>query len=117
MKNKNELVIFETADNVIKLEVPIGNETVWLNRQQMAELFDRDVKTIGKHINNALNEELAGEPVVAKIATTRKYGRVEGLYQEKSVNALQRCSSCGSWKIMEYYMVLTEKSVLQTILL
>ena len=42
-----------------------------------------DVKTIGKHINNALNEELAGEPVVAKFATARKYGRVEGLYQER----------------------------------
>ena len=58
---KNELVIFETVDNVVKLEVPVEGETVWLNRQQMAELFDRDVKTIGKHINNALSEELDGQ--------------------------------------------------------
>ena len=48
-----------TADfQEIKLTVPIKNNTVWLNRKQLAELFGRDVKTIGKHINNALKEEL-----------------------------------------------------------
>ena len=51
--NKNEIVIFETEDKAITLPVAVGNETVWLNRNQMAELFARDVKTIGKHINNA----------------------------------------------------------------
>ena len=50
-------------------------------RQQMALLFGRDVKTIGKHINNALKEELAGEPVVAKFATPKKYGRRDGFEQ------------------------------------
>ena len=70
---KNELVIFETVDNVVKLEVPVNNETVWLNRQQMAELFDRDVKTIGKHINNALSEEL-DESTVANFATVQIEG-------------------------------------------
>lgn len=49
-------------------------ETVWLNRQQMALLFNRDVKTIGKHINNALAEELQGFPTVAKFATVQKEG-------------------------------------------
>lgn len=65
----NELVIFE--DDEIKLEVPISakDETVWLNRQQMATLFDRDIKTIGKHIKNAINEELSGTSTVAKFAT------------------------------------------------
>ena len=43
---------------------------VWLNRQQMSILFDRDVKTIGKHINNAMRKELEGQVVVAKFATT-----------------------------------------------
>ena len=52
---KNEIVLFNTEDNEVKLEVPVNGETVWLSRQQMAELFDRDVKTIGKHINNALH--------------------------------------------------------------
>ena len=70
---QNELVIFETADNAIKLEVPVEGETVWLNRQQMADLFDRDVKTIGKHINNALSEEL-DESTVANFATVQREG-------------------------------------------
>ena len=47
---------------------------VWLNREQLAKLFDRDVKTIGKHINNALNEELQDVPTVAKFATVQKDG-------------------------------------------
>ena len=50
----------------------LKDETVWLNREQLAKLFDRDVKTIGKHINNALNEELQDVPTVAKFATVQK---------------------------------------------
>jgi len=51
MTVKNEIVLFETEDRQIKLPVALKDENVWLNRNQMAELFDRDVKTIGKHIN------------------------------------------------------------------
>lgn len=58
MEKMNEIILFETEDKEIKLSVPIEQETVWLNRNQMADLFDRDVKTIGKHINNALREKL-----------------------------------------------------------
>lgn len=83
MKKQNELVIFETTDNTIKLEVQVEGETVWLNRQQMAELFDRDVKTIGKHINNALKEELDNQVVVAKFATTTPHGAIEGKTQSR----------------------------------
>ena len=61
MNKINEIVLFETEDQEIKLSVPINKDTVWLNRNQMAELFDRDVKTIGKHVNNALKEELDGQ--------------------------------------------------------
>ena len=68
---KNEIIIFENQN--VKLEVNMKDETVWLNREQMAELFDRDVKTIGKHINNALKEELEDEVVVANFATTTKH--------------------------------------------
>lgn len=64
----NEIVLYQPNDQ-LSLEVKVENDTVWLNRNQMAVLFDRDVKTIGKHINNALQEELA--PVVAKFAPTR----------------------------------------------
>ncbi|HJB35730.1 MAG TPA: virulence RhuM family protein [Candidatus Blautia merdipullorum] len=71
MGNKKEIVLFETEDKGIALPVTVENESVWLNRNQMAALFERDVKTIGKHINNALKEELAEQnSVVAKFATT-----------------------------------------------
>mgnify|MGYP002514926317 CR=1 FL=1 len=75
MQEKHEIVIFETKDSQVKLSVNVENETVWLNRNQMAELFERDVKTIGKHINNALTEELLNdESTVAKIATVQMEG-------------------------------------------
>ena len=79
--NKNEIVIFETEDRSVILPVAVEQDTVWLNRNQMAELFDRDVKTIGKHINNALKEELNNEVVVAKFATTTSHGAIEGKTQ------------------------------------
>ena len=69
---KNEIILFENQN--VKLEVNMKDETVWLNREQLAILFDRDIKTIGKHINNALNEELDNS-VVAKFATTSKDGK------------------------------------------
>lgn len=61
---------------VVKLEVNLKDETVWLNRQQLSKLFDRDIKTIGKHINNALNEKLEYDnAVVAKFTTTARDGK------------------------------------------
>ena len=68
---ENEIILFENQN--VKLEVNMKDETVWLNREQLAELFDRDVKTIGKHINNALKEELDNS-TVAKFATVQTEG-------------------------------------------
>ncbi len=70
---ENEIILYQ-PDSTIKLEVRLENETVWLSRQQIATLFDRDVKTIGKHIANALKEELDGVPTVAKFATVQLEG-------------------------------------------
>ena len=64
---KNEIVAYQ-PNETMRLEVRIENDTAWLSRQQMARLFGRDVKTIGKHVANALKEELA--PLVAKSATS-----------------------------------------------
>lgn len=75
MENQGEIILYQ-PNNEVKLEVRLENETVWLNRGQLAELFARDVKTIGKHVNNALKEELAGISVVAKFATTATDGKV-----------------------------------------
>lgn len=76
MPNQNEIVIYQANDN-LQLQVRLENDTVWLNRNQMALLFGRDVKTIGKHIANALSEELsvvaknAPTPTIAKNATVQ----------------------------------------------
>ncbi len=75
---KNEIILFESGDHAVSLPVNTDGETVWLNRNQLAQLFDRDVKTIGKHINNALREELADDPAtVAKFATVQTEGERE----------------------------------------
>lgn len=75
----NDIVLFESADGEVSLPVAVDRERgeVWLSRQQLAQLFGRDVKTIGKHVGNALREELAGSegPVVAKFATTASDGK------------------------------------------
>ena len=71
---KNEIILFENQN--IKLEVNMKDETVWLSAEQMAKLFDRDYKTIRKHINNALKEELDSSSI-AKIATVQKEGSRE----------------------------------------
>ena len=70
---ENEIVLYQPND-AIRLEVRLEEETVWLNRNQMSILFGRDVKTIGKHINNALREELQGLATVAKFAIVQNEG-------------------------------------------
>ena len=69
--SENQIVVYQPNETV-RLDVRLENETVWLNRHQMAKLFGRDIKTIGKHIANALSEELACNPVVSDFATTQR---------------------------------------------
>lgn len=93
-RSSDEIVVYQPEES-FRLEVKVDADSVWLNRQQIAALFGRDVKTIGKHINNALKEELmqslrdigssvgaknattdnALDPVVAKYATTAADGK------------------------------------------
>ena len=70
---ENEIVLYQPND-AIHLEVRLEEDTVWLNRNQMAILFGRDVKTIGKHIKNALREELKGMATVANFAIVQNEG-------------------------------------------
>ena len=70
----NEVIIYKDGELELPVEVTPDKETVWLNRNQLATLFDCDIKTIGKHINNALKEEL-DTSVVAKFATTASDGK------------------------------------------
>lgn len=74
---QGEIVIYKALDNAeFQIEVRVEDETVWLNRNQIAILFGRDIKTIGKHIANALKEELGSFSVVANFATTATDGKV-----------------------------------------
>lgn len=76
-----KLLFYKDGELELPVEVTPDKETVWLNRNQLATLFDRDIKTIGKHINNALKEEL-DTSVVAKFAL---------LYCKKIILLLMDC--------------------------
>ena len=80
---KQQIALYESADHTVHLDVKVDEDTVWLNRQQLALLFGRDIKTIGKHVGNALREELNGFSVVAKFATTASDGKT---YQVEHYN-------------------------------
>ena len=94
---QDQIVIYKDENNAIQLEVRMDGEMIWLTRQQLATLFGRDYKTISKHINNALKEELADEVVVAKFANTTQHGAIEGKTQthEKEYFNLEMVTSVG----------------------
>ena len=72
---KNEIIIYQAEELSTHVEVRVEAETVWLNRQQISTLFDRDVKTIGKHINNVFEEgELEKNATVSNFATVQNEG-------------------------------------------
>ena len=94
---ENKIIIYTDETNSIQLEVRMEREMVWVTRQQLAMLFERDYKTISKHINNALKEELADEVVVAKFANTTRHGAIEDKTQthEKEYFNLEMVTSVG----------------------
>ena len=94
---ENKIIIYQTEDNSVQLEVKFEGEMLWLDRQQLAMLFGRDYKTISKHINNALKEELADSEVVAKFANTTQHGAMKGRTQlhDKEYFNLEMVTSVG----------------------
>ena len=85
-QSEKSVIIYRSSDGAVQLEVILYNETLWLDVFQMSQLFDRDEKTVRKHINKALAEELNDEVVVAKFATTTKHGAIEGKKQTHDVS-------------------------------
>lgn len=84
--NKGQILLYQTPDGESRIEVRLEEETVWLNLEQMAELFQRNKSTISRHIKNVFEEgELNHEVVVAKYATTTQHGAIEGKSQTHQV--------------------------------
>ena len=85
--NKSELIIYESKDGNIKLDVNLESETVWLSLEQMTKLFGRDKSVISRHIKNVfIEEELDRNMVVAIFATTTKHGAIAGKNQTHYVD-------------------------------
>ena len=81
-RSKGQILLYQTPDGESRIEVRLEEETVWLNLEQMAELFQRNKSTISRHIKNVFEEgELNKEVVVAKYATTTLHGAIEGKSQ------------------------------------
>ena len=77
-ENRGELIMYQTEDGLTRIDVRIESDTVWLTRKQMAELFDRDISVIGRHIRNVFEEgELVEESNVQKMHITNSDKPVE----------------------------------------
>lgn len=86
MNEKDSMVIFQSEDGSIQIDVKMEQETVWLNQQQMAELFGKDRTVIGRHIRNVFNEgELDEKVVCANFALTTHHGALPGKTQVREV--------------------------------
>jgi hypothetical protein len=73
----NQIIIYNTDDGQTKIEVNVKDETVWLSQKQMAELFDKDVRTVNEHIKNVFSEgELAENSVIRKFRITAADGKM-----------------------------------------
>jgi len=84
MNTQNPIEIYAAEDGQAQLQVRLQQDTVWLTQKQMGELFDRDYKTVSKHVNNVLKEgELEKNSVVAKFVTTASDGKT---YQVEHYN-------------------------------
>ena len=87
MEDKGQILLYQTPDGESRIEVRLKGETVWLNQEQMAELFQRNKSTISRHINNVYEEgELTPEATVAFFATVQRGGKRFEREQKKNRN-------------------------------
>ena len=100
--DKGEIVLYQ-PDNTVMVEVRLEKENVWLNRQQISVLFDRDIKTIGKHINNALKEELSEFSTVANFATVESENAAQTGVANSVVAKFATTATDGKVYQVEYY--------------
>lgn len=82
----NNIIIYQTEDGEIKLDVKMEKDTVWLTQAQMGELFGRERTVIGRHIKNVFDEkELNPKVVCAKFAHTTSHGAIKGKVQTREI--------------------------------
>ncbi len=90
-ETQSPILIFEEAGKAVEVRLDADHETVWLNLQQLAELFDRDKSVISRHLSNIYKEgELAREATVAKNATVQQEGarRVRRMIELYNLDAI-----------------------------
>ena len=96
----NEIVLFEAKDGKVVLPVQMNEETVWLTRMQMAQLFDKDRTVILRHIRNAIDEgEIDPKVTCAKFAQVTPHGAMPGKTRTQIVDLynLDVIISVGYW--------------------
>ncbi|MDO8367575.1 MAG: virulence protein RhuM/Fic/DOC family protein [Saprospiraceae bacterium] len=87
MENKGEILIYESADNNLEIQVRLENETIWLSQRLMAELFEKDTDTIGLHIKNIFTEgELEEKPTTEFFSVVQAEGKRQVTRQVKFYN-------------------------------
>jgi hypothetical protein len=78
MEKTNNIIIYTSPDNKTEVTVKMQDDTVWLSQAQMAELFDKDVRTINDHLKNVYTEgELEVNPTIRNFRIVRKEGQRE----------------------------------------
>lgn len=83
---QNEIILYQSEELATRIEVKVGEETVWLTIEQMSLLFGRDRTVISRHINNIFKEgELQKEVVCAFFALTTQHGAIKGKTQTKNI--------------------------------
>ena len=109
----NEIILYETADHEVKLNVNTDGDTVWLNRAQLAELFGKDVSVIGRHINNVFTEnEVDKESNVQKmhIPNTDRWSVncrkiCNSSKRDRTKNRLSCCKICNTSKQLQLRII------------
>jgi hypothetical protein len=87
MEQENEIIIYQSQDGTIKVDVLFSEETVWLTQTQIGSLFGKAKSTISEHIKNIFEEgELNETMVVRKFRTTTQHGAIEDKTQSHEVN-------------------------------
>jgi prophage maintenance system killer protein len=85
MNTKNQIEMYQAKDGTFQINVQFEQETVWLNQDQLTQLFNRDRTVIGRHIRNIFKEgELKEEVVCANFAHTTQHGAIKGKTQTKN---------------------------------